>query len=122
MTETIVPSDISDTTIIRLAVGHFSLGFIPEWNEFSLATRRWCGAIISKANEGMVMTPPFSPDFHLNVQQVDTVCLFELAWGQGQRLDARIPYPPVLEQRYQEWRQLYLTFYSQLSATDNGIG
>ncbi|MGK7890107.1 MAG: CHASE2 domain-containing protein [Leptolyngbyaceae cyanobacterium] len=64
------------------------------------------------------MNPPLTPQFHLNVQQVDRVCLFELAWGQGQRLTSQVPYPQILEQRYHEWRQLYLTFYAQLSVTD----
>ncbi|NEQ99388.1 MAG: CHASE2 domain-containing protein, partial [Cyanothece sp. SIO2G6] len=64
------------------------------------------------------MNSPSAPQFHLNVQQVDSVCLFELAWGQGQRLTSQIPYPQTLAQRYQEWRQVYLTFYAQLSATE----
>ena len=64
------------------------------------------------------MTPQLSHHFHLRVQRVETVCLFELSWGQGQQTMARVPYPPALEQRYQEWRRLYLKFYSHLSELD----
>ncbi|MGF1491880.1 MAG: CHASE2 domain-containing protein [Microcoleaceae cyanobacterium] len=49
--------------------------------------------------------------FHLTIQQVGEVCLFELSWGGGQRLCARIPYPEVIPQLYTEWQQAYLSFY-----------
>ncbi|MGL5081128.1 MAG: CHASE2 domain-containing protein [Microcoleaceae cyanobacterium] len=53
------------------------------------------------------------PIFHLTAQQVDSVCLFELSWGRGQRLGVRIPYPELMTQLYQEWQQMYLSFYKQ---------
>ncbi|MEB3230873.1 MAG: CHASE2 domain-containing protein [Leptolyngbyaceae bacterium] len=67
------------------------------------------------------MNPPSAPQFHLNVQQIDQVCLFELTWGQGQRLTSQISYSQTLEQRYHEWRQIYFTFYTQLSATEHPV-
>ncbi|MEM9213697.1 MAG: CHASE2 domain-containing protein [Cyanobacteria bacterium P01_F01_bin.150] len=61
------------------------------------------------------MVSQSSRHFYLQVQRVEAVCLFELSWGQGQKIMARVPYPSVLEKRYQDWQRQYLTFYSQLS-------
>ncbi|MBD2204535.1 CHASE2 domain-containing protein [Calothrix sp. FACHB-1219] len=49
--------------------------------------------------------------FNLKVQKIDQICLFELTWGKGQRLNTQINYPPVLTQLYQDWRRAYLNFY-----------
>ncbi|NJR63209.1 MAG: CHASE2 domain-containing protein [Cyanobacteria bacterium CRU_2_1] len=49
--------------------------------------------------------------FHLNVQQIEQVCLFELVWGQGQRLTTTLPFPSLLFSLYAEWQQAYLSFY-----------
>lgn len=50
--------------------------------------------------------------FHLKVQRVEQVCLFELSWGRGQQLNATLPYPETLSVLYQEWNSGYLNFYN----------
>lgn len=49
--------------------------------------------------------------FRLKVQHIEQICLFELSWGQGQQLSATLKYPTSLTERYQDWRQIYLSFY-----------
>ncbi|MCY7320348.1 MAG: CHAT domain-containing protein [Phormidesmis sp. CAN_BIN36] len=49
--------------------------------------------------------------FRLKVQKIEQICLFELAWGQSQQLVATLNYPPLLAERYQDWRRIYLSFY-----------
>jgi CHASE2 domain len=53
------------------------------------------------------MTP-----YELKVQRVEQMCLFELSWGKGQQLTAQLHYPGRLTQLYQEWRRVYLSFYT----------
>jgi hypothetical protein len=52
-----------------------------------------------------------NPVFRLKVSRFDAICQFELTWGQGQCLTARLTYPKKLDQLYQDWRQAYLNFY-----------
>ena len=52
--------------------------------------------------------------YRLKVTQVDQVCLFELAWGQGRQLVAKLPYPHQLEALYQTWQQTYLAHYQSI--------
>ncbi len=49
--------------------------------------------------------------FRLTVIRVERACLFELSWGQAQRLKAQIDYPDSLSLAYQEWQRIYLSFY-----------
>ncbi|OUL33449.1 hypothetical protein BV372_16500 [Nostoc sp. T09] len=49
--------------------------------------------------------------FNLKVQKIEQFCLFELAWGEGQRLTTQINYPPALTQLYKDWQRAYLNFY-----------
>jgi len=49
--------------------------------------------------------------FYLKIQQVEKVCLFELAWGIGQQLTVTLPYPESLTISYQDWQKNYLNFY-----------
>ena len=49
--------------------------------------------------------------FHLKVQRIEQVCLFELSWGQGLQLGVTVPYPETLSTLYQEWSAVYLNFY-----------
>ena len=53
-----------------------------------------------------------SSRFYLKVQQIEQVCTFELSWGQGQQLTARLPFPAMLRSLYQNWQTTYLNFYS----------
>lgn len=50
--------------------------------------------------------------FRLKVSRFDALCQFELTWGQGQCLMARLTYPQLLDQLYQDWQQTYLNFYN----------
>ncbi|BAY25300.1 hypothetical protein NIES2100_51060 [Calothrix sp. NIES-2100] len=49
--------------------------------------------------------------FNLKVQKIEQICLFELTWGKGQRLNAQINYPPAITQLHQDWRRAYFNFY-----------
>ncbi|MGB3510981.1 MAG: CHASE2 domain-containing protein [Microcoleaceae cyanobacterium] len=49
--------------------------------------------------------------FHLKIQRVEKVCLFELAWGKGQQLNVTLPYPESITTSYQNWQKIYLSFY-----------
>jgi CHASE2 domain-containing sensor protein len=53
--------------------------------------------------------------FHLHVQKVDRICLFELSWGQGQRLSKTLEFPDSLMRLYQEWQHAYLSFYQTIN-------
>ncbi len=54
--------------------------------------------------------------FRLDVQKVEQVCLFELSWGEGQRIRSQLHYPPHLTTLYQEWQRAYLSFYKTSDA------
>jgi CHASE2 domain/CHAT domain len=60
--------------------------------------------------------------FNLKVQKVEQICLFELSWGQGQRLAAQVEYPTVLTQLYQDWRKAYLNFYQSDEMRGKAVG
>ncbi len=49
--------------------------------------------------------------FHLKVQRIEQVCLFELSWGRGQQVGVTLAYPETLSALYQEWHSVYLSFY-----------
>ena len=49
--------------------------------------------------------------YRLTVYRVETICWFELSWGQGQRLTAHLPYPPQLTSGYEKWQRAYLGYY-----------
>ncbi|MBE9137735.1 CHASE2 domain-containing protein [Nodosilinea sp. LEGE 07088] len=51
--------------------------------------------------------------YRLSVHQIQQSCLFELTWGQGQRLAASLAYPAQLTTLYQTWRRAYLSYYRQ---------
>ncbi|MEO1210462.1 MAG: CHASE2 domain-containing protein [Cyanobacteria bacterium J06638_20] len=56
--------------------------------------------------------------FQLTIQQIDTICTFQLAWGTGQRLHAQLPFPPELMRLYWDWQRAYLNFYRSLPGTE----
>lgn len=61
---------------------------------------------------------------YLKVQQIESVCLFELSWGKGQQINATLPYPEKINLLYQEWQRTYLNFYKTSlrgRVADNGI-
>lgn len=53
--------------------------------------------------------------FHLRVQKVEHTCLFELSWGQGQRLSKILPFPDLLTALYQQWQYAYINFYQTVN-------
>jgi len=50
-------------------------------------------------------------NFNLKIQLIENTCLFELAWGEGQQLNATLTYPKIIASLYHEWQQCYLKFY-----------
>ena len=50
-------------------------------------------------------------NFNLKIQLIENTCLFELAWGEGQQLNATLTYPQSIATLYHEWQQCYLKFY-----------
>ena len=50
-------------------------------------------------------------NFNLKIQLIEKTCLFELAWGEGQQLNATLTYPQTIVNLYHEWQQCYLKFY-----------
>ena len=52
-----------------------------------------------------------APTYRLTVNQIGQTCFFELAWGQGQRLMAQLPYPDLLTVLHQRWQRAYLGYY-----------
>jgi CHASE2 domain-containing sensor protein len=51
--------------------------------------------------------------FHLKIQRIEQICLFELTWKQGLRLSATMDYPTELSCLFQEWHRLYIEFYNK---------
>lgn len=49
--------------------------------------------------------------YSLSIRKFGDICLFELSWGQGQQRTAQLEYPPIIEQLYEDWRRVYLSFY-----------
>ena len=49
--------------------------------------------------------------YRLEIEQIENTCLFKLAWGNGQQISAKLPYPIALLQFYADWRKAYLNFY-----------
>lgn len=49
--------------------------------------------------------------YNLKIQKFEQIAVFELSWGQGQRLTAEIDYPAKLTKLYQNWQKAYLSFY-----------
>ena len=56
----------------------------------------------------------------LRVLQLEQSCLFDLFWGQGQRLSTSVSFPEETIISYQEWRRAYLNFYQTLSVEKFG--
>ncbi len=50
-------------------------------------------------------------NFNLKIQLIEKTCLFELAWGDSQQLNATLTYPQTIANLYHEWQQFYLKFY-----------
>lgn len=49
--------------------------------------------------------------FYLQVQHVETSCLFLLTWGSNQRITASIAYPDIIASSFNKWRLAYENFY-----------
>ncbi|TVQ07243.1 MAG: CHASE2 domain-containing protein [Leptolyngbya sp. DLM2.Bin27] len=51
--------------------------------------------------------------YRLTIHKIDQSCLFDLTWGQGQRLPVSVPFPPTLLGLYSAWQRAYLGYYKQ---------
>ncbi|AKG20375.1 CHASE2 domain-containing protein [Calothrix sp. 336/3] len=51
--------------------------------------------------------------FYLQVQKVESKCLFQLSWNQNQQITAELPYPENIIADYETWQRIYHNFYSQ---------
>ena len=60
--------------------------------------------------------------FNLKVQKFEQVCIFELSWGQGQRLTAEIDYPANLTKLYKNWQKAYFNFYQSEEMRGRTVG
>ena len=53
--------------------------------------------------------------YQLTVRKVENSCLFELNWGQGQHVEAIVPYPEALLVLLTRWRRAYANYYRKHS-------
>ncbi|MEO0538681.1 MAG: CHASE2 domain-containing protein [Cyanobacteria bacterium P01_A01_bin.123] len=49
--------------------------------------------------------------YQLTVQKIEQTCVFNLTWGNHQRLHAEVPFPPAILQFYKNWQAAYLGYY-----------
>ncbi len=47
----------------------------------------------------------------LRIQCIEQVCLFDLSWGQGQRISRMLSFPDSLMSLHQQWQQAYFHYY-----------
>jgi CHASE2 domain-containing sensor protein len=47
----------------------------------------------------------------LRIQQIERFCVFELSWGQGQRISITHTFPEALMTLYHQWQQAYINHY-----------
>ncbi|MGB3638013.1 MAG: CHASE2 domain-containing protein [Rivularia sp. (in: cyanobacteria)] len=60
--------------------------------------------------------------FNLKVQKFEQICIFELSWGQGQRLTAEIDYPANLTKLFKNWQRAYFNFYQSDDMRGRAVG
>lgn len=51
--------------------------------------------------------------YRLTVHKIDQSGLFDLTWGEGQRITATVAFPDTLLPLYETWRRAYLGYYKQ---------
>ena len=51
--------------------------------------------------------------YRLTVHKIDQSGLFDLTWGEGQRITATVAFPDTLLPLYDTWRRAYLGYYKQ---------
>ncbi|MDX2229920.1 MAG: CHASE2 domain-containing protein [Leptolyngbyaceae cyanobacterium bins.349] len=49
--------------------------------------------------------------FRLKVWHIEQTCVFELSWGKGRQLTAKLPFPSILKTHYKRWQSAYIDFY-----------
>lgn len=49
--------------------------------------------------------------FRLKIWHIEQTCVFELSWGNGQQLTAKLPFPNTLRTHYNRWQEAYIEFY-----------
>lgn len=65
-------------------------------------------------------------NFRLTVKHIERQCSFTLMWDGGRQLEAEVPFPEQLIQRYSDWQRLYHRFYQtvpiSLTPAEEGNG
>lgn len=49
--------------------------------------------------------------FRLKIWHIEQICVFELSWGKGQQLSAKLSFPNTLKTQYKSWQAAYMNFY-----------
>jgi CHASE2 domain-containing sensor protein len=52
--------------------------------------------------------------FKLKVLQINSLCDFDLSWGNGCNLNIQLEYPTLLTHLYHQWQQAYFNYYTGL--------
>jgi CHASE2 domain-containing sensor protein len=52
--------------------------------------------------------------FKLKVLQINSLCDFDLSWGNGCNLNVQLEYPTLLTHLYYQWQQAYFNYYTGL--------
>ena len=60
--------------------------------------------------------------FKLRVLQINSICDFNLSWGQGYNRNIQVEYPTLLSHLYSQWQQAYLNYYNSLRGKVTGYG
>lgn len=55
-----------------------------------------------------------SVSLRLRVTKIEQACSFQLTWGDHQELFAQLPYPSLLTEKYNAWKQTYQKYYGNL--------
>jgi len=50
--------------------------------------------------------------FRLKVWHIEQICVFELSWGKGRQLTAKLPFPNTLKTHYKRWQSAYMDLYT----------
>jgi hypothetical protein len=59
--------------------------------------------------------------FHLKVWHIEQICVFELSWGKGRQLTAKLPFPNTLKTHYKSWQSAYMDFYKSQEFQDSTL-
>lgn len=60
--------------------------------------------------------------FELKVTKIESICIFELNWGAGQKITVSLHYPSLLDNYYEQWKKAYLDYYRNLRGRKTASG